>query len=580
MKESILSNPILDKLPAHLKQYMLPQNYAHYTPENQAVWRYVLRKNKAYLPPVAHEAYVPGLEITGIETERIPNMYGMNRILKNIGWAACTVDGLIPSAAFMEFQAYNVLVIASEIRLLEHIEYTPTPDIIHESAGHAPIIAVPEYAEYLRRFGEIGAKAISSAKDQELFVAVRHLSILKEDIHSLPQDIEAAEALVVELQNNLGEPSELQELKNLHWWTIEYGLIGSLEQPKIYGAGLLSSIGESEWCLSDQVKKLPYSIEAAKQSFDVTQPQPQLFVTPDFAYLSEVLNEYADTMALRTGGTSGVRKLITSGQLGTVELSTGLQISGIFAQMITDKKGQVAYVQTTGPTALSYREKELIGHGKDTYAHGYGTALGNLKGINLAIEDMSPLDLKAYKILEGQEIHLHFEGEVEVSGQVITGTRNIYGKIMLIAFKNCTVSYQHQVLFKPDWGTYNLAIGKHIVSAFSGPADLQSFDLTDHVLSEPPDRVITDPLVLSKMELYKNIRTQRETGMETSKIIKLAQQALTEFPDEWLILLELYELCYKHLPEMQLKLKNRLELIVQKNNSLRNLITSGLALIK
>mgnify|MGYP000371157777 CR=1 FL=1 len=89
-------------------------------------------------------------------------MEGMNRILKDIGWAAVSVDGFIPPNAFMEFQAYNVLVIASDIRTINHIEYTPAPDIIHEAAGHAPIITNPEYAEYLRRFGEIGSKAISS----------------------------------------------------------------------------------------------------------------------------------------------------------------------------------------------------------------------------------------------------------------------------------------------------------------------------------------------------------------------------------------------------------------------------------
>lgn len=104
----------------------------------------------------------------------------MNRILREIGWAAVAVDGFIPTAAFLEFQAYKVLVIAQDIRQVDHISYTPAPDIIHESAGHAPIIANPEYAEYLRRFGEIGCKAISSASDFELYEALRHLSIVKE----------------------------------------------------------------------------------------------------------------------------------------------------------------------------------------------------------------------------------------------------------------------------------------------------------------------------------------------------------------------------------------------------------------
>jgi phenylalanine-4-hydroxylase len=93
----------------------------------------------------------------------------------------------------MEFQAYNVLVIASDIRQLEHIEYTPAPDIIHEGAGHAPIIANCEYAEYLRRFGEIGCKAISSYEDYELYEAIRILSILKEAENTSQVIIDAAE---------------------------------------------------------------------------------------------------------------------------------------------------------------------------------------------------------------------------------------------------------------------------------------------------------------------------------------------------------------------------------------------------
>ncbi len=156
-----------------------------------------MRKNVEFLSKVAHKSYLDGLKQTGISIGNIPNMYGMNRILKDIGWAAVAVDGFIPPNALMEFQAYNVLVIASDIRQLEHIEYTPAPDIIHKGAGHAPIIPNPEY---LRRFGEIGCKAISSAKDYELCEAVRHLSIIKEAPNSLKNDIASAEKKVEDLQ--------------------------------------------------------------------------------------------------------------------------------------------------------------------------------------------------------------------------------------------------------------------------------------------------------------------------------------------------------------------------------------------
>jgi len=124
MQARIESNPLLDRLPPHLKQYIKAQDYEQYTPINQAVWRYVMRKNVAYLGTVAHHSYLSGLEKTGISIDEIPSMYGMNRILKEIGWAAVAVDGFIPPNAFMEFQAYKVLVIASDIRQLENIEYT------------------------------------------------------------------------------------------------------------------------------------------------------------------------------------------------------------------------------------------------------------------------------------------------------------------------------------------------------------------------------------------------------------------------------------------------------------------------
>lgn len=381
-------------------------------------------------------------------------MYGMNRILKEIGWAAVAVDGFIPPSAFMEFQAYNVLVIASDIRQLEHIEYTPAPDIIHEGAGHAPIIANPEYAEYLRRFGEIGCKAISSAKDYEMYEAIRHLSIIKEAEGTSQKEIETAEKHVEDLQNNMGNPSEMALIRNLHWWTVEYGLIGTVDNPKIYGAGLLSSIGESAWCMTDNVIKLPYTIDAAQKSFDITKPQPQLYVTPDFAHLSLVLEEFANTMALRRGGLGGVQKLIESKALGSIELSTGIQVSGVFSNVIAHD-GKPIYVQTTGKTALAYREKELIGHGASYHSEGFGSPIGKLKGINLAIEDMSPRDLRAYDIYEGERVTLEFEGGIKVVGDIITGTRNLQGKIILISFKNCTVSYGETILFKPEWGIYD-----------------------------------------------------------------------------------------------------------------------------
>lgn len=579
MELNFESNPLIDRLPKHLKQFIISQDYSDYTPINQAVWRYVMRKNVNYLSKVAHNSYLEGLEKTGLEIDNIPNMYGMNRILKEIGWAAVAVDGFIPPSAFMEFQAYNVLVIACDIRQLEHIEYTPAPDIIHEGAGHAPIIANPEYAEYLRRFGEIGCKAISSSRDYELYEAVRLLSIVKEAEDTPEVEIKAAEDQVEFLQNNMGELSEMSKIRNLHWWTVEYGLIGTVENPKIYGAGLLSSIGESAWCMTDEVKKLPYDISAADQSFDITKPQPQLYVTPDFAKLSSVLEEFANKMALRTGGLSGIQKLITSKAMGTAELSTGLQISGIFTNVI-ENEGKPVYIQTTGKTALSYREKELVGHGTASHPDGFGSPIGMLKGINLAIEDMGPRDLRAYDIYEGEQITLEFEGNIKVSGEIITGTRNLQGEILLIKFKNCTVTHGETVLFAPEWGIYDMAVGKKITSAFSGPADVSSFDMITHV---PTSHTIKQKKSSKREELenlYLNIRKLRE-GKSAEITLKEAFGAVTaNHENDWLLSVEIAELAKKeNHSDLIDKVLNHLEKVKTKRPEIAHLIDGGLALI-
>ena len=489
MKKTLKLNKVTKRLPKHLHKFIVKQPYINYTAQNQAVWRYVMRLNIDYLSKVAHKSYIDGLEKAGISVDHIPRMEGMNRILKEIGWAAVCVDGFIPPNAFMEFQAYNVLVVASEIRTIDHIEYTPAPDIIHEAAGHAPIIANPEYAEYLRRFGEIGSKAISSAEDYEMYEAIRLLSILKENPNSSEKKIEEAQQNVTDLQNNMGELSEMAQIRNLHWWTVEYGLIGDLNDPILYGAGLLSSIGESKWCLTKDVEKLPYSIEAATQNFDITKPQPQLFVTPDFAHLSFVLEKFANKMGLRTGGLKSVRKLIASKNLGTIELSTGIQISGVFNNVITDENNNPVYIQTSGPTALASRDKELIGHGIDYHKEGFGSPIGKLKGINLAIEDMFPKDLQIYGIYEGKETTLNFEGNITVSGEVITGKRDLKGKIVLISFKNCTVTHNNTVLFHPSWGIYDMAVGKEIVSGYAGPASVKSFKKAGKISKEKSQKI-------------------------------------------------------------------------------------------
>ncbi|HEX8679595.1 MAG TPA: aromatic amino acid hydroxylase, partial [Chthoniobacterales bacterium] len=331
-----MDNAAVAALPKHLLQFAVDQRYEEYTPVDHAVWRFIMRQNTFFLKEYAHKVYFQGLLETGISFERIPRISEMNEILGRIGWGAVAVDGFIPPAAFMEFQAYRVLVIACDMRQIHHIEYTPAPDIVHEAAGHAPIIVDREYSNYLQRFGEVGAKAMQSRKDFELYEAIRHLSILKELPNPDPDELREATREVEYKQANLGEPSEMGLISRLHWWTVEYGLIGTVEQPKIYGAGLLSSIGESVSCLEPHVTKHSYSVDAANQAFDITTKQPQLFVCRDFQHLSDVLEEFASKMAYRVGGLEGLNKAIECKRPATAQYSSGLQVTGVFTEVLAD----------------------------------------------------------------------------------------------------------------------------------------------------------------------------------------------------------------------------------------------------
>ena len=377
----------------------------------------------------------------------------------------------------------------------------------------------------------------------------------------------------------MGDLSEMAQIRNLHWWTVEYGLIGKLESPRIYGAGLLSSIGESELCLKDHVEKRPYTIEAAKVNFDITKPQPQLFVTPNFAHLSYVLEKFANKMALRKGGLKGVNKLIDSKNLGTVELSTGIQISGVFTNVL-NVEGKPIYIQTTGETALSSRDKELIGHGTNYHAEGFGSPIGKLEGINLAIEDMSPTDLEVYGICEGKKASFLFEGGVKVIGKIITGIRDLQGKIMLISFEDCTVSFEDQILFRPEWGVYDMAIGKEIVSAFAGPASPESFKDVYKISKIKTHKLVYSDIELALHKLYQQVRKLREKQQIDEQLLEAIYKEIQQnYQNEWLLLLEMYEL----LNEGNYALKDTIHqnlLVLKEQKKFSKLITDGLRLLK
>ena len=569
----------MEKIPEHLKKYIVEQNEAKYTPIDHAAWRYILRQLRSFLSIHAHDFYLEGLEKTGVEVESIPSIAAISKKIEKFGWRALPVSGFIPPAAFMEMQALGILPIASDMRTLDHLLYTPAPDIVHEAAGHAPMLAHPEYASYLKEYAQIAKKAILSKEDLDLYEAIRNLSDIKENPAATPEQIKDTEAHLAKVSADMGTTSEASELSRMNWWTAEYGLIGDEKNPKIFGAGLLSSVGESRWCLSEKVKKIPLSAQCVQVSYDITEPQPQLFVAKDFHHLKQALYDFANTMAYKIGGTVGLNKILKAQTINTVEFNSGIQISGKLIEVLNDKQGYPIYLRFDGPSQLCYQDTELSGHGKQYHAHGYGTALGKLK----SFPNTCPSELPESFWAHGQNLTLEFESGIIVSGKLKSHLMK-NGRCLIASFDQATVTFNGRKLFEPAWGIYDLALGTSIPSVFGGPADRAAFgELTDFVAARVPE-VTIDPKTKKLQEFYSEIRKLRSITISASSLEEKLGNILSaygpQFPQDWLLRLEMYELVLNYIPQSKLKheLYNQLQIQVKANPKMRETITDGLAL--
>ena len=548
-------------LPKHLQKYIVDQGERPYTPVDQAVWRFALRQLRHFLSRHAHESYIKGLEETGIEIESIPKIEDISHKLSRFGWRALPVSGFIPPAAFMELQALNVLPIASDIRSLDHLLYTPAPDIIHEAAGHAPMLAHPEFAEYLTNYAQVAKKAIISAEDLAIYRAIRVLSDVKENPTSTTEDIRRAETELSHAVEASTHVSEATWLSRMNWWTAEYGLIGDLRSPRIFGAGLLSSVGEARWCLSDKVKKIPLTIDCINYSYDITEPQPQLFVTPDFATLGRVLQELAEKMAFRIGGISGVQRAIQAATINTLELNSGLQISGKCEEMILDEGNSIAYLRFSGPCQLSSHEKELPGHGTTTHSHGFGTPTGRLK--QFADRCPSTLNSAEWATLggkEGQRARFEFTSGVVVEGVFKSRSKHT-DRTVLVSLSDAKAEYRGRVLFDPTWGDYDMAVGSEVVSVFGGPADRIRYGETeDFVASRVPVPAYSEA-ELRRHDLYGKVRSLRKERIKgrdlASRIGEIFAAIEPRSTRDWLLVMELYELALNRSEDEKLTLTLR-----------------------
>ncbi len=223
-----------------------------YTEEEQDIWRHVATRLEELHQRYASSFYLKAKKDLGITTQRIPQLSEMDRRLKETtGFRLAPIEGLVETRAFLSWLSYRVMLSTQYIRHTSRPDYTPEPDIVHETIGHQPMFTNPAFADYSQFVGH-GARR---ANDEQL-----------------------------------------EALGRLYWFTIEFGLVQEGDGVKAYGAGLLSSYGELEHAFSDDVERRPFDLEQViNTSYDYSDIQPILYVIPSYAELKEVTRRYIES---------------------------------------------------------------------------------------------------------------------------------------------------------------------------------------------------------------------------------------------------------------------------------------------
>ena len=273
-------------------------------------------------------------------------------------------------------------------------------------------------------------------------------------------------------------------------------------------------------------------------------------------------------------------KAIECENAATCEYSSGLQVSGVFTEVITGDNNSPIYLRTTGKTALAFRNKELEGHGVDYHSDGFGSPVGKWKQTSASPELLTNDQLHALGIVEGRKAKIEFVSGIDVSGKV----ENILhrdGKLLLITFSNCTAKYGDRVLFNPDWGMYDMAVGERISSVFNGAADKDAYNQVALVPKERTIKVPSDAKRKRLENLYAQVRKIREsqTGYERLGEIWETQQA--EHPEDWLLSMEIFEIldATDQQRELKTKIENFLNEKKAKTKDLSTLISWGFRLV-
>jgi phenylalanine-4-hydroxylase len=545
--------PAFPNVPPHLRRFVVEQDYSQYTAIDQAVWRFVLLQMHARLVETAHPSYRDGLAATGMSVERIPSIAEMNERLERFGWGAVCVDGFIPPRAFQEFQARGLLPIAADMRTLAHLVYTPAPDIIHEAAGHAPILTDPTYAAYLRRIGEIGKRAFTVPEEDRVFQAIYSLSEVKEDPSKSPESVARVERELAAALAGAGEASEATWLSRLYWWTSEYGLVGTPRDYRLFGAGLLSSLWESHTCHAARVEKIPLDESCTEVSYDITRTQPQLFVARSFEHLHEVLDRVKKTLACEIGGGVAIQRAIRSHELASLRFSSGAWVFGVLAEA-GPNPFEPAWLRLEGPVAFAWDGVLLRDERATPRLREHWIITGHLAD-GQSLMDASDESFERLHDPVSRRHQLLFANGAAVEGRLARTIRDDDGRRLILHFHDVRLTLPGRGAL--DLPEYHLLATADFVTAEAGAVDPKY-----HSDTAFPGIRVPKPRALPEREtallrLYEAAAQSRSRD-ELAGVLALLER---EYPREWLLRWNLLEAALRRgdAPELSQTLTDELE---------------------
>ncbi|MEK6636560.1 MAG: phenylalanine 4-monooxygenase [Pseudomonadota bacterium] len=246
MSEHVFDRPP----PGAAPDWTIPQNWEHFTQAEHDMWDRLFARQSAMLAGRAASAFLKGIDVLKLTKPGIPDYAELNeRLMAATGWQVVAVPGLVPDDVFFDHLANRRFVACNFIRRPDQLDYLQEPDVFHDVFGHVPMLADPVFADYMQAYGRGGLRSLGYGA--------------------------------------------LNKLARLYWYTVEFGLIQETDGLRIYGAGIVSSYGESIFALDDpSPNRIGFDLtRVMRTEYRIDDYQQNYFVIPDLEHLLKVTVE-------------------------------------------------------------------------------------------------------------------------------------------------------------------------------------------------------------------------------------------------------------------------------------------------